>query len=99
MRCNFFPLLMEFLVNVLKPQKLANFFFGESNCLPILMYAMESIDLSISQCNEINLWGNSVSHKIFHLNYWDSVIELILYRERLDLNLYVLVKKSNFIKV
>ena len=57
----------------------------ESYCLPILMYAMESLCLPISQITEINSWWNSVFRKNFHYNKWESVRSLIYYLGRLDL--------------
>ena len=74
-----------------------SFSLWNSFFLPILMYAMESINLSISHCNEINSCWNSVYHTIYHFNKWNSVSELILSLKRLDFkSLYI--RKCNFIK-
>ena len=51
---------------VLKPQILAKF----------PMYAIDSINLSLSQCNEMNSWWNSINRKIFHFNKCDSIVDI-----------------------
>ena len=62
------------------------------------MYAMENINVSISQCNETNLWWSSVSCNIYHFNKWDSATELIQGLERSDFKSLYISKKCNFIK-
>ena len=57
----------------------------ESHCLPILLYATESLNLPSSQVKEINSWWNSVYRKIFGYNKWESVKYLILMLGRLDI--------------
>ena len=78
-----------------KASDISKLFLCETRCLPILMYAIESINLSISQCNEMNSWWNSVYRKMFHFNKWDSVSELILCLERLDFKSLYDSKKCN----
>jgi hypothetical protein len=57
----------------------------ESHCLPILLYAMECLNLGTQQRKELNSWWNSVYRKIFSYNKWESVKQVIFYLGRLDL--------------
>lgn len=70
----------------------------EKHCLPILMYAIESITLSKVQLKELNSWLNSVYRRIFGYNKWESVKELILMLGRLDLFHMVNMRQVMFIK-
>ena len=89
-RRNFFASFNGILSKCPKASDNSKLFLCETHCLPILMYAMASINVSINHCNEMNSWGNSVSRKIFHFNNWDSVSELILCLKRLDfMSLYI----------
>src|SRR3989442_3645650 len=44
----------------------------ESHCLPILLYAVESLNLPKSQISELNSWRNSIYRKIFNYHKWES---------------------------
>ncbi len=57
----------------------------ESHCLPILLYASESLNLPKFQIAEMNSWWNCVYRKIFKYNKWESVRLLIYMLGRLDL--------------
>ena len=57
----------------------------ESHCLPILLYAAESLDLNATQLKSINSWWNSVYRKIFGYAKWESVRQLICLSGRLDI--------------
>ena len=59
---------------------------------------LKSLNLLSSQYKEINSWRNSVYHKIFNYNNWDSVSEQIFYLERLDYKSLCNIKKYNFLK-
>jgi len=56
----------------------------EAHALPILLYAVESLNLSAIQLSELNSWWNSVYRKIFNYNRWESVRLLICLLGRLD---------------
>ena len=56
----------------------------ETYCLPILMYAIESLSVQKCQINQMNVWWNSVYRSIFKFNKWESVKNLILYLGRLN---------------
>ena len=56
----------------------------ESYALPVLMYAVESLNLPTLDLITINSWWNSVYRKIFHYHKWESVRLLISYLNRLD---------------
>jgi hypothetical protein len=58
----------------------------ESHCLPILLYATESLNLPKSRITELNSWWNSVYRKIFLYQKWESVKNLICMLGRLDLH-------------
>ena len=70
----------------------------ESQCLPILLYAIESVSLSNNELRQINSWWNSVYRKIFHYNKWESVKELIHYLRKLDVLHLENLRRMNFIK-
>ena len=56
----------------------------ESQCLPIILYATECINLNSSQIKEINSWWNSAYRKIFGYSKWESVKSLICALRKLD---------------
>src|SRR6267154_5521977 len=56
----------------------------ESHSLPILLYAVESLNLPKTQITELNSWWNSVYRKIFNYQKWQSVRLLISSLGRLD---------------
>jgi len=70
----------------------------ESHCLPIILYAIESLNLKVVQVKQLNSWWNSVDRKIFGYNKWDSVKELIFMLGRLDLVHIVNLRRLMFIK-
>ena len=70
----------------------------ESHCLPILLYAVESLNIKHSQLAELNSWWNSVYRKIFNYHKWESVKTLICYLGRLDLVHIVNQRRLLFIK-
>jgi len=70
----------------------------ESHCLPILLYAIESLSLSNDQMSELNSCWNSVYRKIFSYNKWESVRVLICMLGRLDLHHIVNLRRLSFVK-
>ena len=70
----------------------------ESHCLPILMYALESLNIKQSEVKEINSWWNSVYRKIFGYNKWESVRTLICHLGRLDILHMLTLRRICFIK-
>jgi hypothetical protein len=70
----------------------------ESHCLPIIMYAIESLHFKSVQLKEINSWWNSVYRKIFSYNKWESVRELICLLGRLDILHLENLRRLAFIK-
>ena len=66
--------------------------------MPILLYAMESININNYQLKLINSWWNSVYRKIFSFQKWESVKLLICLLNRLDLVHLVNLKQIMFIK-
>src|SRR3989442_12674064 len=69
----------------------------ESHCLPILLYAVESLNLPKSQITELNSWWNSIYRKIFNYHKWESVRHLICMLGRLDLHHIINLKTIKFI--
>ena len=69
----------------------------ESYCLPILLYASESLYLPYSQLADINAWCNSVYRKFFNYNKWESVKLLICLLGRIDLFHIYNLRSMNFI--
>jgi len=70
----------------------------ESQCLPILLYSIECLNLNDVQLREINSWWNSVYRKIFGYNKWESVKEIICLFGRLDVLHIVVMRRLKFIK-
>ena len=70
----------------------------ESHCLPILLYATESLNLNKADLRVINVWWNSVYRRIFGYNKWESVKEVICLLGRLDLLHLVSIRRLTFIK-
>ena len=70
----------------------------ESHCLPILLYACESLNLKGAELQSLNSWWNSVYRKIFHYHKWESVKEIIHFLGRLDLVHLVNLRQMQFIK-
>lgn len=70
----------------------------EAHCLPILMYAVECINLTKVQIKEINSWWNSAYRKIFLYNRWESVKELIFRLGRLDVYHLINLRQIMFAK-
>ena len=69
----------------------------ESHCLPILLYATESLNLPKTQILELNSWWNSVYRNFFNYNKWESVRTLISMLDRLDLCHIINLKSLSFI--
>src|SRR5437867_5451775 len=69
----------------------------ESHCLPILLYAAESLNLPKSQITELNSWWNSVYRKIFSYHKWESVRSFIYMLGRLDLIYIINLRTLTFI--
>jgi len=70
----------------------------ESQCLPILMYAIESLSVKGAGLCNVNSCWNAVYPKIFNFNKWDSVKCLISYLGRLDALHIIGVRRITFIK-
>ena len=70
----------------------------ESQCLPILLYCIESLNLSNVQVKAVNSWWNAVIRKIFDYNKWESVKNVICLLGRLDLIHIVNLRRLRFIK-
>ena len=70
----------------------------ERHCLPILLYAIESLNLKAGAIKDLNSWWNSVYRKIFKFNKWESVKYLIFQLGRLDIHHLENVRRIKFIK-
>jgi len=69
----------------------------ESFVLPILTYAIEALNLTKTQCQQLNVCWNNMFRKIFHFNKWDSVKTLQLYCQRLDFHRLYHLRKLCFV--
>ena len=96
MRCNFFASLNGILSKCPRASDITKLFLCETHYLPVIMYAVESLNLLSSQYKESNSWWNSVYRKIFNYNKLDSVRELIFYIDRTDYKSLCNIKKCNF---
>jgi len=56
----------------------------ESYCLPILLYGLDCVNLSVRQVHELNVCWNNAYRKIFGFKQWESVKMLIFFMQRLD---------------
>ena len=88
-RRKFFACLNSIISKCRYSSELVNLKLVESHCLPILSYAMESLNVNISQLKEINSWWNAVYRKLFNYNKWESVKEVILIDSMRDFILYI----------
>lgn len=70
----------------------------ESHCLPILLYAIESVNMGSNDLRMLNSWWNSVYRRIFNYHKWESVKELICYLGRLDVVHLANLRQVHFIK-
>jgi hypothetical protein len=70
----------------------------EKHCLPVLLYAIEALNVKDLQLKEINSWWNAAYRKFFGFNKWDSVKQLICLAGRLDVLHIVNMRQLNFIK-
>src|SRR5579872_640421 len=70
----------------------------ESNCLPILTYALPTLKLLPDQMQEMNKAWNCAYRKIFGFNMWESVKLLICGLGRLDFMHISLKLYINFIR-
>ncbi len=69
----------------------------ESHCLPILLYAVEALNLPLTQITELNSLWNFAFRKIFNFQKWESVKHLICCSGRLDLHRIINLKSLSFI--
>ena len=95
-RRKFFTSVNSILSKCNHTSDLVKLFLLESHCLPILLYAVESLNLPKSQLNEINSWWNSVYRKIFNYHKWESVRLLIFMLGRLNLIHIINLKTLSF---
>ena len=70
----------------------------ESQCLPILLYAIESLNLKRDELSSLNSCWNAAYRKIFNFNKWESVKELIHLLGRTDLKLMENYRRITFVK-
>jgi hypothetical protein len=70
----------------------------ETHCLPILLYAVESLNLSRDQIAILNSWWNTVYRKLFGYNRWESVRMCICMLQRLDLVHLLVIRRIMFFK-
>src|SRR5688572_24224894 len=96
-RRKFFASTNFILSKCSKTSDMVKLFILESHCLPVLLYASESLNLPPHQIIEINSWWNSVFRKIFNYNKWESVRALISYAGRLDVHHIINLRSLNFI--
>lgn len=97
LRKKFFTSTNSILSKCSNCSDMVKLFLLESHCLPILLYASESLNLSNNQLTELNSYWNSVYRKIFHYNKWESVKSLISYSGRLDLHHILNLRSIKFI--
>lgn len=70
----------------------------EKQCLPILLYAVESMSLSQYDLADMNSWWNSIYRKNFGYHKWESVKLLIHMLGRTDLYHIVHIRTAVFLK-
>jgi hypothetical protein len=97
-RRKFFASVNAILSKCKYSSELVNLQLVESHCLPILLFAVESMNLKTNQVKELNSWWNSVFRKIFLYNKWESVKELIMLLQRLDVVHLIYLRRLKFLK-
>ena len=58
-------------------EEITKLYLLESNCLPILTYAIPALGLNDNQLREMNVAWNSIYRTIFGFRVWESVTEFI----------------------
>ena len=66
--------------------------------MPILLYAIDCLNIDIGQLKMLSTRWNSMFRKIFDYNKWDSVKELIYLLDRLDLMRIVNMRRLLFVQ-
>jgi len=97
LRKKFFTATNTILSKCANYSDMSKLFLLESHCLPILLYASESLNLPYHQITELNSYWNSVYRKFFLYNRWESVRSLISFSGRLDLPHLLNLRSLNFI--
>src|SRR5271155_3665034 len=97
-RRKFFMAVNSILSNCKYTSDIVKLELLETHSLLILLYAVECINISKTQCRDLNSWWNSVYRKIFGYNKWESVKELIFLMGRLNVLYLVNIRQLLFIK-
>jgi len=96
-RHKFFGCTNSILVHSSGVSELVKLHLMESYCYPVLSYALESLNLSSSNVNHLNVFWNSVYRRIFDFRSWESVKELICCLERMNFEYLYHQKKFCFL--
>ena len=95
---NFFASVNTVLSNCKFVSDMVKLELLEKHCLPLLMYCVESLSLSVNQIKDLNIFWNSVYRKIFNYNRWESVKLLISLLGRLDMKHLIHLKSVLFLR-
>ena len=68
----------------------------EAYSLSVLMYAAPALHLSVKQTSELNICWNTVFHRIFRYNKWESVRAVIDGCGRLDVKHLIILRRMQF---
>ena len=63
---------------------LSKLYLLETFCLPILSFSCEALNYNKQQLRQMNVCWNNGYRKVFHMNVWESVQQVIFFCERLD---------------
>ena len=69
----------------------------ESYCLPLITYNCEALNYNNKQLHKLNVCWNNVYRKLFRMQRWESVKELQLLYERVDVKHIYSFKKFTFL--
>ena len=78
--------------------ELTRLYLIETNCLPLLTYALPALALSLDNINDLNVAWNNIYRKIFGFNKWDSVKTFIAGLGNLDFKHIRLKMCVSFVK-
>ena len=70
-RRNFFPSVNTILKNCTEASELIKLYLCESYCLPVLSYAIESLNPSKTTVRKLKVYWNSAYRKKNHINRWN----------------------------
>ena len=97
-RRKYFSTFNSILCNAKHCSDLVKLELIERQCIPLLLYCIESFSLSVIEIKSINSWLNMAYRKIFGYHKWESVRSLIFLLGRTDFSHTFQLRRILFFK-